>query len=90
MCGGVWVVFKKGVDLLDPRFILKRSQNAYMAFNKTYAVLNDALNEMIEDMTEVLRVAGLDQLKQTGTTNRWTTGQKVLIKKYSTPGHNKH
>ncbi|XP_073728828.1 uncharacterized protein [Misgurnus anguillicaudatus] len=47
-------------DLLDPRFILKRSQNAYMAFNKTYAVLNDALNEMIEDMTEVLRVAGLE------------------------------
>ncbi|XP_065101656.2 uncharacterized protein [Paramisgurnus dabryanus] len=47
-------------DLLDEKFIVKRSQNAAMAFTNTYTGLNKALNEMMEDMTEVLKVAGLD------------------------------
>ncbi|XP_056617963.1 immunity-related GTPase family, e4 isoform X2 [Triplophysa dalaica] len=48
-------------NLLDMKLFGKRFQNATQAFKHTYTVLSQGLDEMVEDMTEVLRVAGLDE-----------------------------
>lgn len=47
-------------NLIDMKFFVRRFQNATQAFKHTYTVLSQGLNDMVDDMTQVLRVAGLD------------------------------
>lgn len=47
-------------NLLDMKLFVKRFQNATQAFKHTYTVLNQGLNEMVDDMAQILRAAGLD------------------------------
>ncbi len=48
-------------DLLDAKFLLTSFMNAAAAFKSTHIVLQGALNDMINDMRQVLRAAGLDE-----------------------------
>lgn len=48
-------------DLLDAKFLLTSFMNAAEAFKSTHIVLQGALNDMINDMRQVLRAAGLDE-----------------------------
>lgn len=48
-------------DLLDARFLVTSFMNAADAFKSTHNVLCGALNDMINDMRQVLRAAGLDE-----------------------------
>ncbi|TRY84529.1 hypothetical protein DNTS_001290 [Danionella cerebrum] len=48
-------------DLLDIKLILQGVRNAAEAFQTTHKVLKGALDEMVEDVKEVLKVSGLDE-----------------------------
>lgn len=48
-------------DLLDAKFLVTSFMNAAEAFKSTHIVLQGALNDMINDMRQVLRAAGLDE-----------------------------
>ncbi len=48
-------------DLLDAKFLVTSFINAAAAFKSTHIVLQGALNDMINDMRQVLRAAGLDE-----------------------------
>ncbi|KAI7806402.1 interferon-gamma-inducible GTPase 10-like isoform X2 [Triplophysa rosa] len=47
-------------NLLDMKLFVKRFQNASQAFKHTYTLLSQGLDDMVDDMTQILRVAGLD------------------------------